>query len=170
MSETEQESQQTTPFNPGSYTFGTLEDEIKVDKLCKILLKQYHQYRLEIKGISPLEAGANASGADYFLRDFMIDNRRTNIFSISPELIHSFAGNWYIINSLEPNMAELESLLIGIANFYYFCAEKKMLAPAKAEVIHQACSRIDYYRERITSFNEISGDGFIAWNITCPLK
>ena len=170
MSETEQESQQTTPFNPENYAVGTLDDEIRVDKLCQLLLKQYHQHRLGIVGISPLEAGANASGADYFLRDFMIDNRRTNIFNISPELIHSFAGNWYIINTLEPNMVELESLLTGIDNFYCFCTEKKMLAPAKAEAIHQACSRIDYYRERITSFNEISGDGFIAWNITCPLK
>ena len=170
MSETEQKSQQTTTFNPENYTFETLDDEIRVDNLCKILLKQYHQYLLEIKGISPLKAGANASGADYFLRDFMIDNRRTNIITISPELIHSFAGNWYIINSLEPNMAELENILIGIDNFYSFCVEKKMLARATAETIHQAGSRIDYYRERITSFNEISGAGFIAWNNICPLK
>jgi len=157
-------------FDSDNYNIMTLDDEISADNNCKQLLKQYHQYLLEFKGISPLEAGSHASGADYFLRDFMLDNRRTNIMSITPELIHIFAGNWYIINSLEPNMVELENILTGINNFYSFCIEKKMLVRGKAEEIHQACSRIDYYRERINSFNEISGDGFNAWNDTCPLN
>jgi len=169
MSNTAQKSQQTTPFIPENYTFDTLDDEIRVDKLCKVLLKQYHRYMLEIKDVSPLKAGSNASGADYFLRDFMIDNRRTNIIEISPELIHIFAGNWYIINSLEPNMVELEVILRGIDNFYNFCSEKKMLPRIEVEAIHQACSRTDYYRERIESFNEITGGGFSAWNSSCPL-
>jgi len=164
-----QETEQSTLLNPGSYTFGTLEDEIKVDKLCKLLLQQYHQYMLKNNDISPLQAGTYASGADYFLRDFMIDNRRTNILEISPELIHRFAGNWYIITTLEPNMAELENILIGVHLFYTFCTEKKMLEPIRAEEVHQACSRTEYYRERIESFNEITGDGFIVWNSSCPL-
>ena len=163
------EPEQATLLNPESYAIKTLEDEIRVDKLCKLLLQQYHQYLLENNNISPLQAGAHASGADYFLRDFMIDNRRINILEISPELIHRFAGNWYIISTLEPNMSELESILLGIQAFYHFCAEQKMVAPEKAEEIQQACSRIDYYRQRIDSFNEITGDGFIAWNSSCPL-
>ncbi len=170
MQDTTPESLQTHHFDPKKYTIKTLEDEIKVDTLCQVLLKDYHNYLLKNKGISPLQAGSHASGADYFLRDFMIDNRRTNITDITPELIHSFAGNWYIINTLEPNMEELESILHGIEFFYHFCAEKNMLAPILVEKIGQACSRIDYYRERIESFHAISGDGYSVWNSSCPLN
>ena len=157
-------------FDPQKYVIETFDDELRVDELCKVLLQQYHQYLLNNKDIPPIQAGSHASGADYFLRDFMIDNRRTNITDISPELIHSFAGNWYIINTLEPNMEELKNILFGIDFFYRFCAEKKMVAPSLTEKIHQACSRIGYYQERIESFHEISGDGYMVWNSSCPLK
>ena len=169
MDNTENKSKQIDPFNQKNYSIETLDDEIRVDQICKVLLKEYHQYILKNKAIPPLEAGSMASGADYYLRDFMVDNRRTNIFKISPELIYSFAGNWYIVNTLEPNMVELESILIGIDNFYSFCAEKKMINPAMAEKVSQACSRHDYYQQRIESFNDLSGDGFVAWNSTCPI-
>lgn len=170
MPDTTQKTEQTHPFDPQKYAIETFDDEIRVDKLCKVLLKQYHQYLLNNNDISPLLAGAHASGADYFLRDFMIDNRRTNITEISAELIHSFAGNWYIINTLEPNMEELGTILHGIDFFYRFCAEKKMVTASLPEKIHQACSRIGYYQERIESFHEISGDGYSVWSSSCPLK
>ncbi|MDA3903676.1 MAG: hypothetical protein PF441_09560 [Desulfuromusa sp.] len=157
-------------FDPEIYSIETLEDEIRVDKFCKELLKLYHQYLLKNMSFSPLEAGRMASGADYYLRDYMIDNRRINIFKISPELIHSFAGNWYIINTLNPNMTELESILVGASNFYRFCAEKQLIDPAVAEKVSLACSRPDYYQQRIESFNDLSGDGFSAWNNSCPLQ
>jgi hypothetical protein len=170
MHGTTQKTEQTDPFNPQNYAIKTFDDEIKVEKLCKVLLQQYHHYLLNNKDISPLQAGSHAGGADYFLRDFMIDNRRINIIAISPELIHSFAGNWYIISTLEPNMEELGNILGGIDLFYDFCAEKNMLDPSLAEEIHQACSRTEYYRERIESFHAISGDGYIDWNSSCSLK
>ena len=157
------------PLDQKNYSIGSLDDEIRADQISKVLLKQFHQYLLENNEFSPLEAGSMASGADFYLRDFMIDNRRRNIFEISPELINSFAGNWYIVSSLEPNMVELEGILTGIANFYRFCAEKKVINSATAEKVSQACSCHDYYQQRIDSFNDISGDGYTAWNKACPL-
>ena len=170
MNDIEMKSEPQDLFNQKNYGIESLEDEIRVDQICKALLKEYHHYLLESEGISPLDAGSMASGSDYYLRDFMIDNRRTNIFIISPELIYSFAGNWYIINTLEPNLVELETILIGIDNFYRFCAAKKIIDPILAEEIAQACSRHDYYQQRIESFNKLSDDGFTAWNNECPLR
>ena len=170
MHSVSQKTEQPDPFDPKKYTIVTLEDEIRVDKQCKVLLQHYHHFLLENKDISPLQAGSHASGTDYFLRDFMIDNRRTNITAITAESIHGFAGNWYIINTLEPNMEELENILSGIDLFYRFCAEKSMLDPTLVGEVHQACSRIEYYRGRIESFHEISGDGYIVWKSSCPLK
>ena len=153
-----------------TYIIKTLEDEIRADQNCKVLLKEFHHSLLKNKSIPPLEAGSMASGADYYLRDFMIDNRRTNIFEITPELIRSFSGNWYIISTLDPNMSELGSIMIGVSHFYSYCAEKKLIAQTMAEKIIEACSQHDYYQQRIESFNDLSGDGFIAWNSTCPLQ
>ena len=163
-------SEQDDLFDQKNYVIETLDDEIRTDQLCKALLKKYHQYLLEDKEISPLEAGSMASGADYYLRDFMIDNRRINIFNISPELIHGFAGNWYIVNTLEPNMVELENILVGVGHFYSYCAEKKMINGSMTEKVLQACSRYEYYRQRIEIFNNLSGDGFRDWNNACPLQ
>ena len=169
MNITEISSEHRDPFDQKNYVIESLDDEIRADQTSKVLLKQFHQYLLKTKEISPLAAGSMASGADFYLRDYMIDNRRTNIFEISPELIKSFAGNWYIISSLEPNMVELESILIGIDNFYGFCAEKKIISSATAEQASQACSCYEYYQQRIDSFHEITGGGFTTWNKACPL-
>ena len=159
---------QIDALNRKSYVIETLEDEIKADNNCKVLLKQFHSYLLNNKNISPIEAGSMASGTDYFLRDFMIDNRRINIFDISPDLVRSFAGNWYITSTLEPNMTELESILAGISHFYSFCAEKNCVKPEIAQKVCQACTQTEYYQQRIENFHNISGDGYIAWNSECP--
>ena len=170
MDNTDIKSEQDDLFDRKSYLIASLDDEIRVDHLCKVLLKEFHKHLLEDKEISPLEAGSMASGADYYLRDFMIDNRRTNIFKISPELIYSFAGNWYIINTLEANMVELKDILVGVDHFYSYCAEKKILTRSMAEKVRQACSRYEYYHQRIETFNNLSSDGFSGWNNACPLQ
>jgi len=156
-------------FDSDNYNIMTLDDEISADNNCKQLLKQYHQYLLINKEILPLAAGRMASGADYYLRDYMIDKCRSNIFAISPDMIRSFAGNWYIITTLEPNIAELKGILAGVSNFYGFCTERKIIGPAVATTVAEACTDDVFYQQRIESFNEITGDGFSAWNSSCPL-
>ena len=157
------------PFSPETYIIKSLEDEIRADQNCKELLKDFLLNLLKDKSITPLEAGSIASGADYYLRDFMIDNRQTNIFEISPELVQSFAGNWYIINTLEPNMEELSSILTGISYFYSYCAKKKIILMTMAEKVIKGCNQHDYYRQRIENFHNLSGDDYFAWNNACPL-
>jgi len=170
MSLKENESPGETHLDPETYTIETLDDEIKADTNCKLLLQNFHQYLLNNKDITPLEAGSMAGGADYYLRDYMIDNRRKNIFSISVDLIHGFAGNWYISNTLEPNMTELKSILIGIKNFYDYCAAKELITPTTTIQIAQACTQFDFYQQRIESFNDLTGDGYVDWNKACPLQ
>ncbi len=155
-------------FDPKNYKIVTFEDEIKVDNNCKNLLIQYHQYLQSDKTIDPLTAGSMAGGADFFLRDFMIDNRRKNVFAISADLVRGFAGNWYIVNTLEANMVELESFLIGIAGFYNYCVINKVVTSGLAEEVNQACSELDFYSQRIEAFNNLIDDGFTAWNKACP--
>ncbi len=154
-------------YDRENYNIGTFDDEIRIDNNCKALLQQFHKHLLDEKKIAPLQAGMLASGADFYLRDFMIDQKRANIFSASADSVRRFAGNWYIITTLEPNMVELKGILNGISSFYSFCAEKKVIKPETAAAIAAACQQHEFYAERIESFHAISGDGFMDWNKMC---
>lgn len=156
--------------NIHDFSIRTIDDEIDVDKLTVELLSAFLRHLGEDKQLEPLIAGSRARGADYFLRDFVIADRRDNIFLIEPERVRQFGGNWYIISNMEPNMEELGEILAGIAAFYEYCAALELVERTVADEIGAHCLAVDYYRERIDSFHEISGDGFVAWNAECPVK
>jgi hypothetical protein len=152
-----------------NFQISDLDSEIKVDRLCSALLKKFHQYLLNEKQLEALEAGALAAGADYFLREFMIGKKRANIFSASGENIRQFAGNWYIISNLEPNMEELSVMLQGAAHFFNYCDSHKLIKSGIATEIANTCEMTDYFQQRIDDFHAISGDGYTKWDQDCPL-
>jgi hypothetical protein len=160
-------SKEINLYDRENYHIESFDDEIRIDKTCKVLLQEFHKYLLNDKKIAPLKAGTLAGGADYFLRDFMIDQQRTNIFDVSADLVRRFAGNWYIITTLEPNLTELKDLLDGVSEFYAFCREKKIVTADTAIAVADACQQHDFYHQRIESFHAITDDGFIAWNKIC---
>ena len=150
-----------------AYQVSNFDDEIRVDQLCRALLQDFHQYLLE--RFEPLSAGLKAGAADYFLRDFLIDHQRTHAFALSPARIRAFAGNWYIINNLEPNLEELRGLLDGVAAYCRFCLERDLLDKDLAAAAEQECARHSFFEERIDSFHALVGDGYLAWDRACPL-
>jgi hypothetical protein len=147
----------------------TLDDEIRVDALCSDLLRTFYRYLLG-KNIPAGEATALASGADYFTRDFVIARKQKNILDIRPGTVRQFAGNWYIANTLEPNIRELSGHLAGVKAFYGFLRECGIIADEILLAIEKECDDGDYYEDRIESFWEIQGDGYFAWDRECTLK
>lgn len=152
-----------------NYSISSLEDEIRADRHCSALLKQFHQYLLQELQIDPLEAGSLAAGVDYFLREFIIGSRRENILEIPALRVRQFGGNWYIIRNLEPNMDELTDMMLGTDAFYRYCAAQKLVAETTAVEISEECVRLDDFDRRIEEFHNISGDGFKKWDQACPL-
>lgn len=169
MKITDENIELATLHDKTNYQITDLDSEIYVDRLCAALLKKFHQYLLHNDKLEPLEAGSQAAGADYFLREFMVDKRRKNIFSANAEQVQQFAGNWYIISNLEPNMTELSVMLKGIASFYRYCAAHDLIQPQTARQIAQVCEKTEYFQQRIEDFHNISGDGYSAWDKACPL-
>lgn len=157
-------------FSRKSFDIENLQDEIRADELTGELLKHFYLHLVEQKNLPVEEASALAYGADYFLRDFIIDDRRENIFGIRAHRVRQFAGNWYIMKNLEPNIQELEGLLAAILFFYRFCAEAGRVDPALPERIAEQCSDLDFYRRRIEDFWNIEDDGYHAWEKECSLK
>ncbi len=161
--------QQQDEINKDQWSILTLDDEIRVDQLCQQLLKEFHQYLLGSLGHDQLTAGALARGADYFLRDFVIDRLRTNVFLISAEQVRGFAGNWYIHQALEPNAKELGDTLQGVAAFYRYCFAQGWIEEYQFREIERACEHLDFYRERIEGFHALTGDDYDLWCRVCPL-
>lgn len=155
-------------FAPEHFTPGSLEDEIRIDRLCVELLQTFCRASVAA-GCDPLRTGALARGADYFLREFIIDNRRDNLFFLPLGRVRQFAANWYIINTLEPNRSELAEILEGVEAFYRFCCEHDKVTEACYRQVAAECTDLDYYEARIESFWNIRDDGYLAWDAACPL-
>ena len=147
----------------------TMEDEVRVDNLCKDLLLRFYNESIGA-GIPPEEATALASGADYFVRDFVVSIKNRSIFDERPGLVRQFAGNWYIVNTLEPMATEIEGYLAGIRAFYRFLHGHHLISLKFLQSIESECADVDYYASRIDSFWEIKGDGYLAWEKECSLK
>lgn len=156
--------------NIDDFSIADLDDEILADKLCVEFLTAFHKYLLKDKELDPLLAGSRARGADYFLRDFIISDRRENIFLIESDRVRQFGGNWYILSNMEPNMEELGFILAGVATFYEYCHSLGLVDKETNDEIAAHCLALNYYQERIDAFHAIADDGYIKWNADCPVK
>lgn len=155
-------------LDTNAYKIETLEDEIRADQLCTELLKRFCHELIDNDEASPEEASSLARGAAYFLCEFVIPHCRENIFQINPLTVRQFAGNWYIVNNIEPNLPELTELLTGVMSFYHYCEQIGKIDRSMRDEISAECRALDFYQQRIESFLDITGDGFFAWNNTCP--
>lgn len=156
-------------LDKSAFHVGSLDDEIRVDRLCVDLIRHLYQHLTHEDGLEPERAGELCHGADYFLREFIIADRNDNLFHIGAERVRQFAGHWYIVRNLEPNRAELAGILAGIAACYRFLTRQGLIPQAACAEIVAACDELDNYDARIESFWAIGDGGYDAWRAACPL-
>jgi hypothetical protein len=149
-------------INISDFDVVTLEDEIRVDGLCKGLLMEFYESLLA-EGLDQSAATLLANGADHFTRDFVIGVKTLNLLTEHPGLVRQFAGNWYIVNTLEPTVEYLSDALPGVASFYRFLAEKGAISNEYCGQVEEECTDLSFYATRINSFWEITGDGYLEW-------
>ena len=162
-------SASTMTINKNDFKLGTLDDELRVDGLCKELLMEFYN-RLLADGVAPDLASRLAGSANFFIRDFVISIKGRNIFCETRGLVRQFAGNWYIVSTLEPKGDELAGHLEGIRAFYRYLRSRDLISPAFLELVEAECDDFGYYSGRIDSFWTIVGDGYTAWERECSLK
>jgi hypothetical protein len=163
------ESEAELAFNRDDFRLESLEDELRVDGLCKKMLGRFY-CRLLAEGMSPEQATLLANGADYFVRDFLVGFKQRSPLDERPGIVRQFAGNWYIVNTLEPVIGEISGYLAGIRAIYRFLRSRNLISPAFLEEIERECSETDYYASRINSFWAITGDGYGSWERECTMK
>lgn len=157
-------------LDPAQFNISTLEDEIRADRLCADLLRAFVLCLTTEEALEPARAGALAHGADYFLREFIIADRRENIYTPRPGRVRQFAGNWYIIKTLEPNLLELGGILEGVVAFYHFCLKNGRITAETLETLKAECADLAFYKQRIEDFWNITGDGYRRWCDGCSLQ
>ena len=156
-------------LNIDDFEIRTLEDEIRADQECPDLLRALFEHLITHEQLQPEEAGTLCAGADHFLREFVIPDCRENLFRINPERVRQFAGNWYIVKTLEPNMVELERILGGIDAFYRFAGTTGLVSCELIEKVSEHCRELDFYRQRIEDFWALTENGYHRWLRQCPL-
>ena len=156
-------------FPESVFVIENLEGEIRADRLCHELLRRFARDLTTGGQFAPAAAGALAHGADYFLREFVIGERRENILTLQPRRVRQFAGNWYIVRNLEPNLKELQTVLEGVVTFYHYLAEQGLVDPVLAAAVREQAADTAYFAARIEAFWEIVDDGFSRWDQDCPV-
>jgi hypothetical protein len=159
----------TLIIQPADFAITTIEDEIRVDGLCRDLLMEFYE-ELQAEGGDPEIATELARSADYFVRDFVVGFKQWHLFDEARSPVRPFAGNWYIVNTLDPASGELAKHLAGILAYYRFMARHKLISATFLERVEAECNDHPFYEERIKSFWEISGDGYYVWEQACPVR
>jgi len=155
--------------NKDEFNLYSGDDFLRVDNLCRELLLHFYE-QLQAEGLTPEEATVLASDADYFVRNFVVDFKAFNLFDEFPGIVRQFAGNWFIANTLEPDISHLGRLLRGVRSFYRFLHVHGLVSQGYLRMIEKECDDLDYYESRIAAFWDIKGDGYSAWERECSLK
>jgi hypothetical protein len=155
-------------FIQADFDFETIEDELLVDGHCQTLLHLFYQ-QMQQDGLEPQKASDLAYCADYYVRDYLIDFKRQNLLLPEPGTVRQFAANWYITRTLEPEIAVLKHHLEAIARFYDFLYKMELINKKQLDAVLADTTDIDYYEARICEFLAISGDGFVSWELACPM-
>ena len=155
-------------FEHDDFEFDSLEDELRVEGLCRQLLHQFYHH-LQNNDLTPQRASELAYAVDYYVRDYLLDFLQQNILRPQPGQLRYFAASWYITRTLEPELVVLDRHLDGIIAWYRFLRELHLITADELATLEQEAAQRNYYADRIERFLSLYGEGFEAWDRECPL-
>ena len=155
-------------FEHDDFDFSDLEEELRVDDRCRSLLNSFYADLLA-RGVDEQVASDWAFCADYYLRDYLLDFSRQNVIRPKPGIVKSFAGNWFITRNLNPEIDALEKHLKAVDELYRYLQKQHYITAEELGYLLSEIWRLDFYKKRIDSFLAINGDGFLEWDMECPL-
>lgn len=154
-------------FEHDDFEFDTIDEELVVDERCQQILKHFY-LSLQQRGMSPEQASELAFGADLYLRDYLIDFGRQNIVRPLPGIVTKFAGSWFITHTLDPEFTLLERHLMAICELYSFMHRLHLVSAEELSFLLLEAGQLEFYRQRIDSFLNLTGAGFAEWDAECP--
>ena len=156
-------------YEHDDFEFDTIDEELLVDGRCQQILKHFY-LSLQQQGMSAEEASELAFSADLYLRDYLIDFGRQNIVRPRPGIVTTFAGSWFITHTLDPEIVTLERHLTALSELYRFLHRQHFISAEELSFLLKEAGQLEFYRQRIDSFLNLTGEGFVAWDAECPAK
>jgi hypothetical protein len=156
-------------YEHDDFEFDTIDEELLVDGRCQQILKHFY-LSLQQQGMSAEEASELAFSADLYLRDYLIDFGRQNIVRPRPGIVTIFAGSWFITHTLDPEIVALERHLTALSELYRFLHRQHFISAEELSFLLKEAGQLEFYRQRIDSFLNLTGEGFVAWDAECPAK
>ena len=156
-------------FDHDDFEFDTIDEELLVDGRCQQILKQFYLF-LQQQGMAAEQASELAFSADLYLRDYLIDFGRQNIVRPKPGIVTTFAGSWFITHTLDPDLAMLERHLTALSELYRYMHRQHLISAEELAFIMEEAAQVEFYRQRIDSFLNLTGEGFVAWDAGCSGK
>jgi hypothetical protein len=156
-------------FEAADFDFEDIDEELRVDNNCRALLNRFYMDLLS-RGVSDQDASEATFCADYYLRDYLLDHLRQNIVRPRAGIVRFFAGNWFIVKTLDPEIAVLEKYLKAIAELYQFLHRQHYISKDELEYLLCETEQTEFYKKRIDSFLAICGEGYISWGEECQLE
>lgn len=154
-------------FEHDDFEFDTIDEELLVDGRCQQILKQFYLF-LQQQGMTAEHSSELAFSADLYLRDYLIDFGRQNIARPQPGIVTKFAGSWYITHTLDPEFASLERHLTALCELYRFLHRRHLISADELSFLLEEAGQLEFFRQRIDSFLNLTGAGFVAWDSDCP--
>ncbi|MDD2366372.1 MAG: hypothetical protein PHN84_09420 [Desulfuromonadaceae bacterium] len=156
-------------YEQDDFEFETIDEELLVDERCQQILKRFYLF-LQQQGLAPAEASELAFAADLYLRDYLIDFGRQNIVRPEPGIITKFAGSWFITHTLDPEFNMLERHLTAVTELYKYLHIQHLISAEELSFLVKEAGEHEFYRQRIDSFLNLTGEGFAAWDAECAAK
>jgi hypothetical protein len=153
-------------FEQDDFEFDGIEEELLVDERCQQILKQFYLF-LQQQGMAAEQASDLAFCADLYLRDYLIDFGRQNIVRPQPGIVTTFAGSWFITHTLDPEFALLTRHLTAIIELYRYLHRQHLISADELYFLEEEASEREFFRRRIDTFLNLTGDGFVAWDAGC---
>lgn len=154
-------------FEHEDFEFDTIDEELLVDGRCQQILKRFYLF-LQQQGMAAEQASELAFSADLYLRDYLIDFGRQNIVRPRPGIVTKFAGSWFITHTLDPEFVILERHLTALSELYRFMHRQHLISADELSFLMKEAGELEFYRQRIDSFLNLTGAGFAAWDADCP--
>jgi hypothetical protein len=156
-------------FEHDDFEFDTIDEELLVDGRCQQILKQFYLF-LQQQGMSAEEASELAFSSDLYLRDYLIDFGRQNIVRPQPGIVTKFAGSWFITHTLDLEFITLVRHLKALSELYRYLHRQHLISAEELSFLLKEAGQLEFYRQRIDSFLNLTGEGFVAWDAECPAK
>jgi hypothetical protein len=140
-------------------------DFVRLDPLCAGLLQDFFGW-LQTRGggnIAAERAGALAHAADRYLRDFVVDITEAGPADAEPSLPRRYLANWYIVNTLSPTHAEVDTIREALFLLHRYREEKAIIDAASAAAAQDALADAEYFHRRLEEFWDLTPDTIAAW-------